>query len=113
MVASIEHRSPGVTKTRTTRPRDETLRNILRKVRRQHDPYVFRVDPSTLGIGSVHIVFTRDADRGSRAIHTDLTGQPMPLYDVAATSLVSGIAGAPRMGSRLRAVANRGREVPR
>lgn len=44
------------------------------------DPYIFRVDLSTMSTAPVRLVFTRD-EHGRRLIHTDLGGQPISLYE--------------------------------
>jgi CubicO group peptidase (beta-lactamase class C family) len=45
----------------------------------EDDPYVFRLDLSGFGQGTVRVVFGRDAASGAAAIHTDLGGQPVSL----------------------------------
>jgi hypothetical protein len=45
----------------------------------EDDPYVFQVDLSGLGMGTVRIVFGRDVGGGAPAIHADLAGQPVSL----------------------------------
>jgi hypothetical protein len=43
------------------------------------DAYVFRLDLSGFGLGSVRVVFGRDVAGGTAAIHADLGGQPLTL----------------------------------
>jgi CubicO group peptidase (beta-lactamase class C family) len=43
----------------------------------EDDPYVFRLDLSGFGLGTVRVVFGRDAASGAAAIHADLGGQPL------------------------------------
>jgi hypothetical protein len=45
----------------------------------EDDPYVFQVDLSGLGMGTVRVVFGRDIASGTPAIHADLAGQPVSL----------------------------------
>lgn len=46
-----------------------------------HDPYVFRIDLSALGMTPVRLVFDCKAGPGRRSIHTDLGGQPISLIE--------------------------------
>jgi CubicO group peptidase (beta-lactamase class C family) len=41
------------------------------------DPYVFRLDLSSVGLASVRVVFGRDNESQMPAIHADLAGQPL------------------------------------
>ncbi|HEY6747223.1 MAG TPA: serine hydrolase domain-containing protein [Mycobacteriales bacterium] len=50
----------------------------------EDDPYVFRLDLSGFGQGTVRVVFGRDAASGAAAIHADLGGQPLSLVRRAA-----------------------------
>jgi CubicO group peptidase (beta-lactamase class C family) len=45
----------------------------------EDDPYLFRLDLSGFGQGTVRVVFGRDAASGTAAIHTDLGGLPLSL----------------------------------
>jgi CubicO group peptidase (beta-lactamase class C family) len=45
----------------------------------EDDPYVFRLDLSRLGMGTLRVVFGRDVGSGAPAIHADLGGQPVSL----------------------------------
>lgn len=45
----------------------------------EDDPYVFRLDLSELGMGTVRVVFARDVASGTAAIHTSLGRQPLSL----------------------------------
>jgi CubicO group peptidase (beta-lactamase class C family) len=45
----------------------------------ENDPYVFRLDLSGLGMGTVRVVFGRDVASGTAAVHTSLGGQPLSL----------------------------------
>ena len=45
----------------------------------EDDPYVFRLDLSGFGQGTVRVVFGRDAASGAAAVHADLGGQPLSL----------------------------------
>jgi CubicO group peptidase (beta-lactamase class C family) len=45
----------------------------------EDDPYVFRLDLSPFGLGTVRVVFGRDATSDTAAIHADLGGQPVSL----------------------------------
>ena len=45
----------------------------------EDDPYVFRLDLSGFGQGTVRVVFGRDAASGAAAVHADLGGQPVSL----------------------------------
>lgn len=45
----------------------------------EHDPDVFRLDPSRYGIAPIRVVFAREAGRRATAAHTDLGGQPWSL----------------------------------
>jgi CubicO group peptidase (beta-lactamase class C family) len=45
----------------------------------EDDPYVFRLDLSAFGQGSVRVVFGRDIASDTAAIHADLGGQPLSL----------------------------------
>jgi len=44
-----------------------------------NDPYAFRVDLSSFGQGTLRLVFGRDVDGDTAAIHTDFGGQPVSL----------------------------------
>jgi CubicO group peptidase (beta-lactamase class C family) len=46
------------------------------------DPYVFRLDLSSLGMSMVRLAFERAGEAGARAVHTDLGGQPLSLHRV-------------------------------
>jgi hypothetical protein len=41
------------------------------------DPYVFRLDLSQFGMATVRLVFSRAAEGGIEAVHTDLGSQPL------------------------------------
>jgi CubicO group peptidase (beta-lactamase class C family) len=43
------------------------------------DPYIFRLDLSGFGLGTVRVVFGRDIGSDTAAIHADLGGQPLSL----------------------------------
>jgi hypothetical protein len=45
----------------------------------EHDPYVFRLDLSRFGQGTVRVVFGPDIAGDTAAIHADLGGQPVTL----------------------------------
>jgi hypothetical protein len=45
----------------------------------EDDPYVFRLDLSGFGLGTVRVVFGRDVASDTAAIHADLGGQPLSL----------------------------------
>jgi CubicO group peptidase (beta-lactamase class C family) len=45
----------------------------------EDDPYIFRLDLSGFGLGTVRIVFGRDVGSDTAAIHADLGGQPLAL----------------------------------
>jgi hypothetical protein len=45
----------------------------------EHDPYVFRLDLSEFGQGSLRVVFGRAIASDTAAIHADLGGQPVSL----------------------------------
>lgn len=47
----------------------------------ENDPYAFRIDLSRFGMSTVRLVFDCGAGPGNRAIHTDLGGQPISLYE--------------------------------
>jgi CubicO group peptidase (beta-lactamase class C family) len=78
------------------------------------DPYVFRLDLSGFGQGTVRVVFGHDAARGAAAIHADLGGQPVSLIGrpcdgkaraamtVLGASLVAASAGRSVMRRRQR-----------
>ena len=79
----------------------------------EDDPYVFRLDLSGFGQGTVRVVFGRDAASGAAAIHADLGGQPVSLvrrpYDgrvraplTALSALVAAAAGRSVMRHRER-----------
>jgi CubicO group peptidase (beta-lactamase class C family) len=48
----------------------------------EHDPDVFRLDLSNMGMSRVRVVFTRGPDGRATAAHTDLGGQPWTLVRV-------------------------------
>lgn len=65
------------------------------------DPYMFRVDLSTLGIGAVCLAFS--VDERATEIHTDLGGQPISLHRTDRSDMLDGGArAAEQMISRLR-----------
>src|SRR5207342_1839439 len=43
------------------------------------DAYIFRLDLSGFGLGTVRVVFGRDGASDTGAIHADLGGQPLSL----------------------------------
>jgi CubicO group peptidase (beta-lactamase class C family) len=45
----------------------------------ENDPYIFRLDLSGFGLGSVRVVFGRDVASEMAALHADLGGQPLSL----------------------------------
>ena len=45
----------------------------------EDDPYLFRLDLSGFGLGTVRVVFGRDVVSDTAAIHADLGGQPLSL----------------------------------
>ena len=45
----------------------------------ERDPYVFRLDLSRFGMATLRVVFSREDDRGTTAVHGDLGGQPLSL----------------------------------
>jgi hypothetical protein len=78
----------------------------------EDDPYVFRLDLSGFGQGTVRVVFGRDAASGRAAIHADLGGQPVSLI----RSPSAGSARPPlnALGAVLAAAArSAGRRQPR
>jgi CubicO group peptidase (beta-lactamase class C family) len=79
----------------------------------EDDPYVFRLDLSGFGQGTVRVVFGRDAASRAAAIHADLGGQPVSLirrpYDgtmraplTALSALLAAAAGRSVMRHRQR-----------
>jgi len=38
----------------------------------EQDPYAFRIDLSELGLGTIRVVFGRDPERGTMAVHLDV-----------------------------------------
>ena len=77
------------------------------------DPYVFRLDLSGFGAGTLRLVFGRDVATGAAAIHADPGGQPVtlikrpsrrrvraPLTAALGTLLVAAAARSVRRGRR-------------
>jgi CubicO group peptidase (beta-lactamase class C family) len=68
----------------------------------EQDPYAFRLDLSALGMGTVRVVFGREAGVGTTACHTDLLslslykrparGSPAARFTVALSALAVGAA---------------------
>jgi hypothetical protein len=64
----------------------------------ERDPYVFRLDLSGWGMGTVRVVFGRDVGSHGPAIHADLAGQPVSLV-----RRPTGGRASPRLGAGLAA----------
>jgi len=64
---------------RTAAPISRLYRGLPLQPDDANDPYVFRVDLSDFGQGTLRIVFGRDVVGDAAAIHTDLGGQPVSL----------------------------------
>jgi CubicO group peptidase (beta-lactamase class C family) len=73
----------------------------------EQDPYVFRLDLSTLGMSPVRIVFGHDVGTGTTAAHTDLGSLPLSLTRRRATrrpALRTVALGGLAVGAALAAV---------
>ena len=77
----------------------------------EHDPHVFRLDLSGLGLGTVRVVFGRDVASDTGAIHARLGGQPISLVRKPATGRargpLTGAVGGPLVAAAARSVRQR------
>jgi hypothetical protein len=78
----------------------------------EHDPDVFRLDLSEVGIAPVRVVFARDGGGRVTAVHTDLGGQPWSLVrraDIAPARWAGPALGAIGLAAVVAARRRRGR----
>lgn len=80
------------------------------------DPYVFRLDLSQFGVGTVRLVFGHEPGGRVTAVHTDLGSQPVSLYKLTAAKngrvWATGTLGALAAATAISAV-RQAREKPR